>query len=41
MIVGEAAGLEDDGAQFGDAAATTVVEVNLLTQRGAANGKPR
>ena len=28
MIVGEAAGLEDDGAQLGEAAATTVVEVH-------------
>jgi choline dehydrogenase len=28
VIVGEAAGREDDGAQLGDAAATTVVEVH-------------
>ena len=28
MIVGETTGLEDDGAQLGDAAATGVVEVN-------------
>jgi hypothetical protein len=28
MIVGEAAGLEGEGAQLGDAAATTVVEVH-------------
>jgi hypothetical protein len=27
MILGETAGLKDDGAQFGDAAATGVVEV--------------
>jgi hypothetical protein len=28
MIIGEAAGLEDDGAQLGDAAAAPVVEVS-------------
>ena len=37
MIVGEAAGLEDDGAQFGDAAATTVVEMHKRKSRKRCN----